>query len=381
MRKARFTEHQIIAVLKSVEAGRTVKDVCREAGRTVKDVCREAGISEASYYNWKAKFGGMEASDIKKMKDLEDENRRLKQMFADLSLECSALKDVIEKKPLKPAIKRELVSYLTAQFAMSLRQACRILSLSRTVFRYQPDTQRDEPVIMALTVAAERYPRYGFKKLFQVLRRQGKSWNHKRVHRIYCLLKLNFRRKGKQRLPVRNPVPLVTPEAMNQSWSIDFMHDALVCGRRFRTFNVVDDFNREALAIEINRNIPAQRIIRVLDRIVANRVYPLKMRMDDGPELVSRALAQWAEEHGVQLEFIKPGKPTQNAFIERFNRTYRTEILDFYLFRTLNEAREITERWLIEYNNERPHESLNNLTPEEYRLMAEKPELSESAWN
>ncbi len=175
---------------------------------------------------------------------------------------------------------------------------------------------------------------------------------------------------------MRNSAPLATPQALNQSWPIDFMYDALVCGRRFRTFNVVDDFNREALAIEINRNIPAQRIIRVLDRIVANRGYPLKMRMDNGPELVSRALAQWAEEHGVQLEFIKPGKPTQNAFIERFNRTYRTEILDFYLFRTLNEAREITERWLIEYNNERPHESLNNLTPEEYRLMAEKPELS-----
>ena len=264
---------------------------------------------------------------------------------------------------------------------MSLRQACSILSLSRTVFRYQPDTQRDEPVIMALTVAAERYPRYGFEKLFHVLRRQGKSWNHKRVHRIYCLLKLNFRRKGKQRLPVRNPVPLVTPEAMNQSRSIDFMHDALVCGRRFRTFNVVDDFNREALALEIDLNIPAQRVVRVLDRIVANRGYPLKMRMDNGPELVSLTLAQWAEEHGVMLDFIRPGKPTQNAFIERFNRTYRTEILDFYLFRTLNKAREITERWLAEYNGERPHESLNNLTPEEYRLMAETPEISNSAWN
>ncbi|MDZ0183562.1 IS3 family transposase [Klebsiella quasipneumoniae] len=356
MRKARFTDHQIIAVLKSVEAGRTVKDVCREAG-----------ISEASNYNWKAKFGGMEASDIKKM-------------FADLSLECRALKDVIEKKNLKPAIKRELVSYLTAQFAMSLRQACRTLSLSRMVFRYQPDTRRDEPVIMALTVEAERYPRYGFKKLFQVLRRQGNAWNHKRVHRIYCLLKMNFRRKGKQRLPLRNPAPLVTPEAMNQSWSIDFMHDALVCGRRFRTFNVVDDYNREALAIEIDLNIPAQRVVRVLDRIMANRGYPLKMRMDNGPELVSLTLAQWAEEHGVMLKFIRPGKPTQNAFIERFNRTYRTEILDFYLFRTLNEAREITERWLAEYNSERPHESLNNLTPEEYRLIAETPEISKSAW-
>ncbi|MFW5389475.1 IS3 family transposase [Yersinia sp. 2544 StPb PI] len=367
MRKIRFTEHQIIAVLKSVEAGRTVKDVCREAA-----------ISEASYYNWKAKYGGMEAADIKKIKDLEDENRRLKQMFSDLSLECRALKDVIEKKPLKPAIKRELVNYLTAQFTMSIHQACRTLSLSRTVFRYQPDTRRDEPV---LTEAAERYPRYGFKKLFQVLRRQGQVWNHKRVHRMYCLLKLNFRRKGKHRLPVRNPAPLATPEALNQSWSIDFMHDALICGRRFRTFNVVDDFNCEALAIEIDLNIPAQRVVRVLDRIVANRGYPLKMRMDNGPELISLALAKWAEEHGVVLEFIKPGKPTQNAFIERFNRTYRTEILDFYLFRTLNEAREITERWLNEYNSERPHESLNNLTPEEYRLMAEKPEISRSVWN
>lgn len=254
---------------------------------------------------------------------------------------------------------------------MSLRQACRTLSLSRTVFRYQPDTRRNEPVIVVLIAAAERYPRYGFKKLFQVLRRQGYAWNHKRVHRIYCLLKLNFRRKGKQRLPVRNPAPLATPEALNQSWSIDFMHDALVCGRRFRTFNVVDDFNREALAIEIDLNIPAQRVVRVLDRIVANRGYPLKMRMDNGPELVSLVLAQWAEEQGVMLEFIRPGKPTQNAFIERFNRTYRTEILDFYLFSTLNEAREITERWLTEYNGECPHESLNNLTPDEYRLMAE----------
>lgn len=136
----------------------------------------------------------------------------------------------------------------------------------------------------------------------------------------------------------------------------------------------MDDFKREALAIEIDLNIPAQRVVRVLDRIVANRGYPLQMRMDNWLELISLALAQWAEDHSVVLEFIKPGKPTQNAFIERFNRTYRTEILDFYLFRTLNEAREITERWLNGYNSERPHVSLNNLTPEEYRLMAEKPE-------
>lgn len=206
-----------------------------------------------------------------------------------------------------------------------------------------------------------------------MLRRQGHARNHKRVHRIYRLLKLNFRRKDKQRLPVRNPAPLATAEALNQSWSTDFMHDALVCGRHFQTFNVVDDFNRETLAIEIYLSIPSGSAgSQVLNRIVANRGYPLRMRMYNGPELISMALAQWAEEHGVLLEFIKLGKPTQNAFIERVNRTCRTEILDFYLFRTLNEEREITKHWLTKYNSERPHESLNNMTPEQYRLMVEK---------
>jgi len=232
-----------------------------------------------------------------------------------------------------------------------------------------------------LQAVAERYPRYDFPKLFQVLRRQGHPWNHKRIHRIYCLLKLNFRRKGKQRLPVRNPSPLATPEALNQSWSVDFMHDALVCGRRFRTFNVVDDFNREALSIEIDLNLPALRVVRVLDRVAASRGYPVMLRMDNGPKFISLALAEWAEKHAVKLEFIQPGKPTQNAFIERFNRTYSTEILDFYLFRTLNEVREITERWVSEYNCERPHESLNNMTPEEYRQHYYLAGISKNSWN
>ncbi len=189
-----------------------------------------------------------------------------------------------------------------------------------------------------------------------------------------------FRRKGKQRLPVRKPSP-ATPGALNQSWSVDFMHDALICGRRFRTFNVVDDFNREALEIEIDLNLSAQRMVCVLDWIAANRGEPVMLRMDNGPEFISLTLPEWAEMHAIKLEFIKPGKPTQNAFIERFNRTYRTEILDFYLFRTLNEVREITERWLSEYNCERPHESLNNLTPEEYRLQHHLAGISKNAWN
>ncbi len=153
------------------------------------------------------------------------------------------------------------------------------------------------------------------------------------------------------------------------------MNDALLCGRRFRTFNVVDDFNREALSIEIDLNLPALRVVRVLDRIAANRGYPAMLRMDNGPEFIFLALAEWAEKHAVKLEFIQPGKPTQNAFIERFNRTYRTEILK------LNEVREITEIWLSEYNCERPHESLNNMTPEEYRQHHYLVGISKNVWN
>jgi putative transposase len=215
----------------------------------------------------------------------------------------------------------------------------------------------------------------GFGKLFQSLRRRGHTWNHKRVHRIYCALRLNKRRKGKRRLPSRNPSPLAASLRMNECWSADFMSDVLWHGRRFRTFNVVDDFNREGLAIEVDLNLPSERVVRVLERIAAWRGYPQKLRLDNGPELIAVALAEWAEGHKVQLEFIEPGKPMQNGFIERFNRSYREAVLDMYIFETLTEVKEQTERWLREYNEERPHESLGNMTPREYLLVAQPGNL------
>jgi putative transposase len=180
---------------------------------------------------------------------------------------------------------------------------------------------------------------------------------------VYCLLKMNLRRKGKKRLPSKNPKSLAVPSAANICWSIDFMHDALANGQRFRTFNVLDDFSRECLAIEVDTNLPAARIVRVLDRIVAWRGLPEKLRMDNGPELISVTLADWAEANSVELEFIQPGKPTQNSYVERFNKTYRNEILDFYLFSTLTEVKEITRTWIREYNEERPHDSLGKNDP------------------
>lgn len=258
--------------------------------------------------------------------------------------------------------------FVREEHGLSVSKACAALRLSRTVYTYKPSPRGDMPVIAALLELVERYPRYGFAKYFAVLRREGHGWNHKRVHRIYRQLQLHLRRKGKRRLPSRVPVRLEKQTAMNRCWSVDFMSDALMSGQRFRTFNVLDDFSREVLAVEVDINLPAARVIRVLERIAAWRGYPTKVRMDNGPEFVSVQLAGWAEQHGVELEFIQPGKPTQNSYVERFNRTFRDEILNFYVFSRLSEVRSIVDDWIKEYNEQRPHESLGNLTPEEFAL-------------
>lgn len=211
-----------------------------------------------------------------------------------------------------------------------------------------------------------KHPAYGFWKLFHIIRNLGHQWNHKRVYRVYCKKGLNLRRKGKKRLPNRNPQSLTVPSRENICWSMDFMSDALSSGRHFRTFNVIDDYSREVLAIEIDLSLPTRRVIRVLDRLVEYRGKPERIRMDNGPEFISSQLSGWAEEKGIILEFTQPGKPMQNGFIERFNRSYRNEVLDRYLFKTLDEVRRLTEEWIVEYNEVRPHEALGNLPPKTF---------------
>jgi len=241
-----------------------------------------------------------------------------------------------------------------------------MMKISRTVYRYQAVKPDDSEMIEQLLLIAEHKPRWGFKKMYQYLRNQGHRWNHKRVRRVYCELGLNLRVKPKKRLPSREPKPLVQPEAANISWSLDFMSDSLMSGRAFRTLNVIDDFNREGLWIDIDISIPAERVIRVLEMIALWRGYPKQLRIDNGPELISRRLAQWAETHKVELAFIQPGKPAQNAYIERFNRTFREAVLDAYLFSSIQEVRDIAEEWLEEYNTIRPHEALGGLPPYQY---------------
>ena len=246
---------------------------------------------------------------------------------------------------------------------LSERQACRFLCISRSVFRYQSKKTDDGEIIRLLTQIAERKPRWGFKKMYDYLKNQGYIWNHKKVHRIYREMGLNLRVKPKKRLPSRDPQPLVTPDEANISWSLDFMSDSLSCGRAFRTLNIIDDFNREALWIEVGTSLPAERVIRVLDMLALWRGYPKQLRTDNGPELISQKLAAWAEKNKVKQAFIQPGKPAQNGFIERFNRTYREDVLDAYLFSSIQEVQAITEDWLVEYNAVRPHDALGGLPP------------------
>jgi putative transposase len=262
---------------------------------------------------------------------------------------------------------------LQVEHNLSERRACRLVRLPRSVYRYAAQPRDDSEIQKALTELAVRHPEFGFKKMFLTLRRREHPWNHKRVYRVYCSMRLNRKRKHKRRVPTRNPLPLAVPTGDNQVWSADFMSDALWDGRRFRTFNVIDDFNREALAVEIDTGISAQRVAKILGQIALWRGFPTRIRFDNGPELTALAVADWAEENGVELEFIKPGKPMQNGFIERFNRSYREAVLNMYIFETLEEVRTETEKWLGIYNQHRPHEALCNLSPMEY-LQKFKPE-------
>jgi len=210
---------------------------------------------------------------------------------------------------------------------------------------------------------AQAHKRWGFAKMMLKAKAENKPWNHKRVYRIYCKLGLNIRIKPRKRIPKGEAKMLIQPIHSNLCWSVDFMSDALSSGFKFRTFNVIDDYNREALLIAAGTSLPAIKITSLLDQIAVFRGYPDVIRLDNGPEFRSETFKRWALKHHILIQYIQPGKPAQNGFIERFNRTYREEVLDMNLFSNLAEVEEITNEWLKSYNGERPHESLGGLTP------------------
>jgi len=180
---------------------------------------------------------------------------------------------------------------------------------------------------------------------------------------------LHLKRKPKKRLPARTAQPLVVPGQANQTWSLDFMSDSLSNGRAFRTLNVIDDYHCQALWIEVDTSLPAERVVRVLEQLLSSRGKPTRIRTDNGPELISQRLEHWAKEKHIELIYIQPGQPAQNAYIERFNRTYREDVLDAYLFDDLEELRHITDSWLEAYTTIRPHEALQGVSPRQFALQ------------
>lgn len=235
---------------------------------------------------------------------------------------------------------------------LTITRACRITGLSRAAYYSRPESalQRDAAVIDALNGVVQKHGRWGFWKCYNRLRLDGYRWNHKHVHRVYCNMGLNIPNRTIKRLKDRAPQPLDLAHEVNRCWALDFVHDALYCGRTFRTLNVIDEANRECLTIEVGTSIPSARLIRVLERLIDCYGAPDAIRCDNGPEMCSQTFTDWAGDRGIHVRYIQPGKPNQNAFIERFNRTYRTEVLDAYLFSTLEQVRAITDRWLRDYN-------------------------------
>jgi putative transposase len=196
----------------------------------------------------------------------------------------------------------------------------------------------------------------------------GEIVNHKKLYRIYTSMKLNIRRRAKKRLPARVKQQLFHPSELNEVWSIDFMNDSLWDGRKIRLLNIIDDFNREVLTIETDTSLPTLRVIKSLQELSEHRGLPKFIRVDNGPEFISDRLDSWCKLNKIQLIFIQPGEPTQNAYIERFNGTFRRDVLNAYVFKSIKEVREVTEEWMFDYNNNRPHSALNNKTPAEYAM-------------
>lgn len=266
---------------------------------------------------------------------------------------------------VKPSRRKEMAQQAVKQREVSIRLACEAFTISETCYRYQARSSGDNAFIANwLLRLTTTHRTWGFGLCFLYLRNvKGYGYNHKRVYRIYRELELNLRIKPKRRLKRDKPEVLAVPRKINIMWSMDFMHDSLSDGRSFRTFNVIDDYNREGLGIEVDLSLPALRVIRTLERIIEWRGKPKSIRCDNGPEYISQQLMDWAHRQKIQLHYIQPGKPQQNAYIERYNRTVRHEWLNQHLFESIVHAQETATQWLWLYNNERPNMAIGGITP------------------
>jgi len=259
---------------------------------------------------------------------------------------------------------------------ISERRACKLIELDRMTYRYMGKERDDLKVRERIKILANEHRRYGTPRLCVLLKREGFQDNHKRIERIYREEGLQVvRRKRKRTCRSKRVRTIEVPNGPNERWSMDFIHDCMAGGRRFRCLTIVDDFTREAVHIEVGVSLSGQRVTRVLDYLAWARGLPEEIVLDNGPEFASLVMDEWAHRNNVSLDFIQPGKPTQNAFIESFNGKFRDECLNEHWFVNLSDAKEKIENWRCQYNTFRPHRSLGNLTPEEFAEKHKSEEI------
>jgi putative transposase len=264
-----------------------------------------------------------------------------------------------------PDAKRDAVAHAREQYGLSERRACQLVGIARRVARYVSTRPDDAELRFRLRELAGERRRFGYRRLGYLLEREGIAPNHKKLLRIYREEGLKVRRRGGRKRALGTRAPMALPQGPNQRWSLDFVSDTLVCGRRIRILAVVDDFTRECLALVVDTSLSGARVARELDTIIAERGPPLMVVSDNGTELTSTAILRWSQERGVEWHYIAPGKPTQNAFVESFNGRLRDECLNETLFTSLAQARAILEAWRRDYNTVRPHSKLGGRTPAE----------------
>jgi putative transposase len=277
---------------------------------------------------------------------------------------------------VSPQAKREAVTLLMAERCFGVTRACGLIGISRSLYCYRSQRSRCTALRHRMMEIAAVKRRYGYRRIHVLLKREGWRMNIKRTYRLYREAGLMVPRRKRKRIGLIERRPLPKPTRSNVSWSMDFVSDGLANGRRFRCLTIVDDCTRECLALEVDTSITGKRVVSVLERLADLRGLPQSISVDHGPEFEGQALDAWAYTNSVRLAFIRPGKPVENAYIESFNGKFRDECLNEHWFLSMAHAKGIIEGWRIEYNTERPHSSLEDLTPNEYAQIKQQPLLS-----
>ncbi|MGH7661287.1 MAG: IS3 family transposase [Vulcanimicrobiaceae bacterium] len=349
-----------------------------EAGTPVAEIVRKLGIHENTFYIWRRRYGGLGTPEVRELRQLREENAKLKQIVADLSLDRKMLQEIIAKKPVKPAQQRERVGFLVRTFGVGIRRACDLIQLNRATYYCKSKAGPLNGILRERIkeIAAARV-RYGYRRISVLLRREGFAINDKRVYRLYALEGLSLRAKMPHRRRAATPrSERFVPQMVDELWAMDFMHDRLSDGRSYRLLTVLDVYSRECVALEVAPRFCSNDVVKVLQRVSRERAAPKMLRCDNGAEFVAQPMDQWAFWNKVTLDFSRPGKPTDNAFIESFNGGVRRELLNPSYFETIEDVRRAARIWRQEYNIFRPHSMLANKTPKEFADAARSQSTS-----